>query len=179
MKKITAALSALVFAASFAAARSPARARASVHHGISGRSGFSRKNSRSTFARALSPGASSRSGFAGSSLPRGRATFAGASLTGGGTGSPAPAPSNTTPGFATPGAKILTLGQAPVYSNAAGGGTASVSGGGFVAIDPTRATDVERGPGITWGTPDQTTASSGGGGGSGASSNGPASQPAF
>jgi hypothetical protein len=74
------------------------------------------------------------------------------------------------------------LGEQPTYSNAAGGGTASVNGGGFITIDQSKANDVGRGPGVTWGAPDTPPGGSGGGsiiGGSGAGANGPAPNPAF
>ncbi len=69
-----------------------------------------------------------------------------------------------------------------MYSTPAGGGAHSVDGGGFIAIDQSRANDVGRGPGVTWGAPDRapTAGAGGGGGGSGdASSNGPSFNPAF
>jgi hypothetical protein len=159
---------ALIFAASFAAARAPGK---SVQ--ASGRSGAFRSRSRPSFARVAS-----RTGFA-AAPGKGRAAFANSKLMGatGGSGSSS---SNTPPGDAAVGSKILTLGQAPVYSNPGGGGTASVQGGGFVAIDPARANDVGRGPGITWGKPDNAPSSGASGGGSGASSNGPAAfDPSF
>jgi hypothetical protein len=94
----------------------------------------------------------------------------------GGSGTPAPAPTSA-PAWAAPGAKILTAGQQPVYSDpTAPAGTHSVEGGGFIAIDQTRAGDVGRGPGITWAPPDlpPSSSQSGTGSGTGASSNGPA-----
>jgi hypothetical protein len=172
MKNQALVLSLLLLAADFAGATGRcANARTSGQHGFSSRGSSSRRFSRSAFAG----GVSSRTGFAGSALKNGRATFGNAKLTGGtgGTGSSAPTISPS----AAVGAKVLTLGQAPVYSNPGGGGTTSVQGGGFVAIDPSHATDALRGPGITWGAPDK--ASSSGGGGSGASSNGPAFDPSF
>jgi hypothetical protein len=163
MTKITRLASILVFAASFAAARAPGKGGQP-----SGRSAAFRARSRPAFGRVASRPAPGK----------GRATFANSKLTGG-TGGSGSSSSNTPPGYATPGSKILTLGQAPVYSNPGGGGTASVQGGGFVAIDPAHANDVGRGPGITWAPPDKTAAAGTGGGGSGASSNGPAFDASF
>src|SRR6185503_3782502 len=89
--------------------------------------------------------------------------------------SAAPADS-TPPAYAVPGAKILSEGQQPVYSQAAGGGTHSVEGGGFIAMDQAKAHDVGRAPGITWAPPDTPPGRNPqmGGGGTGASANGPA-----
>jgi hypothetical protein len=88
-----------------------------------------------------------------------------------------PAPSNDAPpAFAVPGAKIISAGQPPVYSQAAGGGTHSIEGGGFIAMDQAKAHDVGRAPGITWAPPDTPPSANpvNKGGGSGASANGPA-----
>jgi hypothetical protein len=86
------------------------------------------------------------------------------------------------PPYATPGAKIISAGQQPVYTAAAPSGTSSVNGGGLIAIDQGRANDAERGPGISWAPPDSPQSGSRSGGGSGATTNGPvfnaASQPA-
>jgi hypothetical protein len=79
------------------------------------------------------------------------------------------------PAWATPGAMIRSAGQQPVYSDPGNGGVHSVNGGGFIAMDQSRANDVGRSPGITWGAPSRAAA----GGGSGASSNGPAFDPSF
>jgi hypothetical protein len=88
---------------------------------------------------------------------------------------------SSAPAWATIGAKIISEGQQPVYSNPGNGGTHSVEGGGFIAMDQGHANDVGRGPGVTWGAPDRapSSGSGGGGGGSGASSNGPAFDPSF
>ena len=157
MKKTMLVLAVLVLAAGVSTARGRgARGRSS------GRSGFSRPLSRPTFARTASAGAASSA--------KGRSSSAGiAKLTGGTGGSASSAPSAAPP-YATPGAKILSTGQQPVYSNPGNGGTFSVQGGGFVAIDQGHANDVGRGPGVTWGAPGAA-AGGGGGGGSGVSSN--------
>lgn len=81
------------------------------------------------------------------------------------------------PAWATPGALIRTAGQPPAYSNPGNGGLLSVEGGGFISIDQSRANDVGRSLGLTWGAPQR--ASTRTGGGSGASSNGPAFDPSF
>jgi hypothetical protein len=99
--------------------------------------------------------------------------------TGGGTGgTTAPAPATEQGGWATPGSKILTAGQQPVYSTPAGGGTNSINGGGFVAIDQGRANDVGHAPSVHWGpkdTPPPPNPTKGGGGasGTGVTANGP------
>jgi len=82
---------------------------------------------------------------------------------------------STPPAYAVPGAKIISAGQPPVYSEAAGGGTHSVEGGGFIAIDQSKAHDVGRAPGITWAPPDTPPGRNpaSGGGGTGVSANGP------
>jgi hypothetical protein len=98
----------------------------------------------------------------------------GAAPAGGAGGTPAAPASSAPPPYAVPGAKIITQGQQPVYSTPSGGGTQSVQGGGFIAIDQSRANDVGRGPGISWGPPDKPPSTgNSGGGGSGATSNGP------
>jgi hypothetical protein len=191
MKKITLLLSVLIFAAAAADARGGGgrggSGGRSGGRGFSGsRGGFSRPLTRPSFSRSTS-GFSSHTGFA-ASRTHGRSSFANASrLTGGttpaggGTGgsTPASAPA-AAPAWATIGSKILTAGQQPVYSTASGGGTHSIDGGGFVAIDQSHAGDVGRGPGVTWGAPDRAQSSgSGSGGGSGGSSNGPAFDPSF
>lgn len=88
-------------------------------------------------------------------------------------GTPPPPPS--APAYAVPGAKIIGAGQQPVYSAPGNGGTHSVEGGGFIAIDAARAHDVGRAPGITWAPPDTRPSVNprSGGGGTGASANGP------
>jgi hypothetical protein len=90
--------------------------------------------------------------------------------------SPAPA-ADAPPPYAVPGAKILSAGHQPVYSDPGNGGMHSVEGGGFIAIDQARARDVGRTPGISWAPPDTPPGanpkSGGSGGGSGASANGP------
>ncbi|HEX4047442.1 MAG TPA: hypothetical protein VH309_06390, partial [Elusimicrobiota bacterium] len=195
------ALSVLVFAAAFADARGGGRGggRSFGHRsgfsgsrGFAGGGNFSRPLSRPTFARSRSTsvGATSHTGFASFSRSTGRSSFAGARLTGasgtgtagggaGGTGGTTSAPS-APPAYATPGAKILSAGQQPVYSTPSGGGTQSVDGGGFVAMDQSRAVNVGAAPGITWAPPDRTQSSgSRGGSGSGGSSNGSAFDPSF
>jgi hypothetical protein len=126
---------------------------------------------RSSGFRSSSPAPAARA-FRGSPSRRG--------ITGSGpapTPAPAPAPAETTPPpYAVPGAKIISAGQPPVYSEAAGGGTHSIEGGGFIAMDQAKAHDVGRAPGITWSPPDTPPSQTrrGTGGGSGASANGPA-----
>ena len=186
MKNITLILSVLIFAATLADARggggrggssggrggfAAARGAAAGARGSSGGyGGFSRALSRPTFGRATAFHAAARPSFL-PSASRTRAVGAKASqrfsrVDSGGTSAPA---------WATIGAKILTAGQQPVYSNPGNGGTHSVEGGGFIAMDQGHANDVGRGPGISWGAPDQAPSSGAGsgGGGSGASSNGP------
>ncbi|HXS99513.1 MAG TPA: hypothetical protein VN915_02460 [Elusimicrobiota bacterium] len=88
--------------------------------------------------------------------------------------------SGGTPAWAAIGSKIVSEGQPPVYSQASGGGTHSVEGGGFIAMDQSKANDVGRAPGISWAPPDRAMSSgASGGGGTGASSNGPAFDPSF
>jgi hypothetical protein len=183
MKKITLALSVLVFTAASAAARgrgfSGARGGSGGPRGYSSR-GFSRPLSRPTFVRAASH-ASTRSGGFASGISRSRSGFAHVSRlagtppaggSGGGTGGTSSAPA-AAPGWATPGAKILTAGQQPVYSNPAPSGTHSVDGGGFIAIDQGRANNVG-GSGVTWAAPDRTSSSGSGAGGNGVTENSPA-----
>ena len=120
-------------------------------------------------AGVASGAAASRRGFRSS----GRRGIMGAAPSGG-TGA-ATTPSAPPP-YATPGAKILSAGRQPLYSDPGNGGTHSVEGGGFIAIDQSRAHDVGRTPGISWGprdTPPSANSHSGAGG-TGASSNGPA-----
>jgi hypothetical protein len=168
MKKLILVLSASIFAASFAGARGRGTAGAS-----SGRGGFARPLAHPAFAQATRAGASSRMRFAAASSAKGRSAFTK-------TSKDAPGSPPAVPGYATPGAKILSLGQAPTYSNPGNGGTQSVDGGGFVAINPNLAVDVGRSPGITLGAPDRTQSSgAGSAGGSGGSSNGPAFNPSF
>ena len=171
MKRIPLSLSVLVLAAALAGARGREEGERGSSRRGSARGQFSRPLSRPKFAGAKSSGAAvshakSRSAVANFSKIK-------KAVPGGGTGSPtpAPAPTDTPPPYATPGAKIVTAGQPPGYSNPGNGGTHSVDGGGFIAIDQGRANDVGRG-GITWGTPDRVPSSGGaGGGGSGASEN--------
>jgi hypothetical protein len=163
--------------------------------GFTASGNFSRPLSRPLFASAsrTSFGATRLTGFVGRSSSKSGYAFGTARrLTGAGTGTPGggtgggtggtAAPSVTTEqgGWATPGSKILTAGQQPVYSTPTGGGTFSVNGGGFVAMNQAQAGDVGRAPSIAWGHPD-TPPSTGSGGisGSGASSNGPAFDPSF
>lgn len=139
-------------------------------------------------APAVRPGFTFGSGFVHTSITGGRSSFGrpapaasrafrGSSFRRGFTSSRrATAGDSAPPAYAVPGAKILTAGQQPVYSPAAGGGTHSIEGGGFIAMDQAKAHDVGRAPGISWAPPDtppgrnpQT-----GGGGTGASANGPA-----
>lgn len=156
-----------------AAVRAPsAFGTSSIQAGISYGSGAPSGGSSSSFVSAR-PAASGR-GFGvravRSTRRSGRRGVTGSTVPGGTT----PASSGPPP-FATIGAKIITEGQPPVYSDPGNAGTHSVEGGGFVAIDQSRANDVGRAPGIFWAPPD-TPPSSGhsGGGGSGASANGPA-----
>lgn len=83
------------------------------------------------------------------------------------------------PNYSKPGALIRTEGQLPVYANPGNAGTHSVEGGSFVNIDPRRAKDVGRAPGISWGAPDtppsgNPASGSGSAGGNGVTANGPA-----
>lgn len=113
-------------------------------------------------------------GFRGMGRSSGRRGIAGSTPIG--SPAPAPAPSDSSPlAYAVPGAKILTAGLQPVYSEAKGGGTHSVEGGGFIAMDDSKAHDVGRAPGITWAPPDTPPSASqvNSGGGTGASANGP------
>ncbi len=111
-----------------------------------------------------------------SRAPRARRGITGsAPPTGGSFPAPTPAPS-AAPGFATPGAKIITAGIQPTYSDPGNAGVHSVEGGGFIAIDKSRANDVGRSPASTWAPPDTPPSVNplmGGKGGSGGSSNGP------
>lgn len=159
--------------------------------------GFSRGVSRPSFARSTASRPSSRSGFfsaagarsasIGFGRPLTRPSFARSTpsrVAANGTTrgiSRADSGGSSAPAWATPGALIRSAGQPPVYSDPGNSSTHSVDGGGFIAMDQSRALDVGRSPGITHSAPDRTmsTASSGGGGGSGASSNGPAFNPAF
>jgi hypothetical protein len=137
----------------------------SIRPGISGNRALARPNS--SFSRAR--------GFRGSSHGR---SISGTPVTGAPAPAPAPAPADSAPpAYAVPGAKIISEGQQPVYSKAAGGGTHSIEGGGFIAMDQSKAHDVGRAPGITWAPPDTPPSANPvnkGGGGSGASANGPA-----
>jgi hypothetical protein len=205
MKNITLTLSLLVLAAGYAAARGHGSSGSS----FSGKGHFSRPLTRPTFGRSSRAGVASHSGFTGASSSRVGSSFAGrvvkapgGGTTGGGgtsgggtsaggttggvtTGGPGAtgsttSPSSAAPAWATPGAKILSAGQQPVYSTPSGGGTASVNGGGFIAINQAQAGDVGRSPGVTWAQPDRTQSSGSGGiSGSGATTNGPAFNPAF
>ena len=176
MKNFMLVLCALLFAAPFAGARGSGRGfsgRSSGGRGFSGAraSGFSRPLTRPSFGTAARPSASRSVG---------RATFHAAALSKTPTTRRISADTGTsTPAYAVPGAKIISAGQQPVYSDPGNGGTHSVEGGGFIAIDQSKANDVGRGPGITWARPDSTMSSGSGGGGSGGSSNGPAFNPAF
>lgn len=82
------------------------------------------------------------------------------------------------PNYSKPGALIRTEGQLPIYTDPGNAGTHSVEGGGFVDIDPRRAKDVGRSPGVAWGAPDTPPSanptSGGGAGGNGVTANGPA-----
>ncbi len=187
MKKISLLLSVLIFAAALADAPRPAPPAAGLPvnagspAGVISPAPLSRpKFSQSTSAHATSLGAASRTGFTGAAGARGRSTFAGAKLTGTGTGGTTTSATPATSPSSAIGAKVLTLGEQPTYSNAAGGGTASVNGGGFIAIDQSKANDVGRSPGVTWG-PADTPPSSGrpSGGGAGASANRTGSQSRF
>jgi hypothetical protein len=201
--KTTALALSLLLSSGFAAARgggggrSGARASGrSSGGGFSAQGHFSRPLSRPSVARSSSSGSTSRTGFVSRSTGS-RSSFGGArKLTGAGTGTPgggttggstgsggtsAPAVVTEQGGWATPGSKILTAGQQPVYSTPSGGGQFSVDGGGFVAINQGQAQDVGRGPGVTWASQPDKLPSSGSGGisGSGASANGPTFNPAF
>ena len=112
-------------------------------------------------------------GFRGTGHSRHRGVM-GASSTGGG-GVPAPAPAAAPP-YAAIGAKIISAGQPPVYSDPGNAGTHSVEGGGFIDINQSKAHDVGRAPGIAWAPPDtppSANPTTGGSGGTGASANGP------
>ncbi|HXS99514.1 MAG TPA: hypothetical protein VN915_02465 [Elusimicrobiota bacterium] len=127
---------------------------------VGGRSSFTRSSAPSPApaARGFRRASAHRRGITGGSAPT------------------ASTPSDSAaPPYAVPGAKIISAGQPPVYSEAAGGGTHSVEGGGFIAMDQTKAHDVGRAPGITWAPPDTPPGRNAnmGGGGSGASANGP------
>jgi hypothetical protein len=166
-------------------------ARSSGFHGSRGSSGgFSRSTSRPSFSGGFTRSAVRSSfghaaPFSASARPSasrsfGRATFHAAASRTGRRLSGSDSSGSSAPAWATIGAKIVGEGRPPVYSQAAGGGTHSVEGGGFIAMDQSRAQDVGRAPGITWAAPDRAPASSsGGGGGSGGSSNGPAFDPSF
>lgn len=189
MKRSLLAVCVLLLAAPLALARggggrgfSGARASSGFHgasRGFSGR--FSRAAFRpaagrtASFARSSSFRAAARPA---ASHASGRATFHAAAATR--STRRATSSDSTPPAWATIGAKIVSEGQPPVYSQAAGGGTHSVEGGGFIAMDPSKAQDVGRSPGVTWGRPDRAPSSAAaGGGGSGGSSNGPAFDPSF
>lgn len=120
---------------------------------------------RSFFGRSWTPAPAARA-FRGSSFRRGVT----------GSARRAAADDSAPPAFAVPGAKIISEGQQPVYSEAADGGTHSVEGGGFIAMDQAKAHDVGRAPGISWAPPDTPPSATrvSMGGGSGASANGPA-----
>ncbi|MFI5362524.1 MAG: hypothetical protein ACHQ49_11185 [Elusimicrobiota bacterium] len=172
MKTTKLLLSMLIFAAPFSAAGGRGgSARASGRRTFSHRGGLARPMSRPAPARATVASASSRGGFAAVSSRR---RFAAAT-----SGAPTTGSSNAQAASAAVGSKILTAGYPPTYSAASGGGTLSVNGGGFVTIDQSRALDVGRSPGITWGAPDRAISSGSGAGGSGGSSNGPAFDPSF
>ena len=206
MKGAVFVLCAVIFAAAAAEARGGSRG-FTGGRGVSGaargysggRGGFSRAASRPTFIRTPSARPASRSGFASSSGSRGgfsrgfggfsralsRPTFGRAAFHAAASKTAARrvagSDSGGTPAWATPGAKIVSAGQPPVYSDPGNGGTHSVEGGGFIAMDQSKAADVGRAPGIAWSAPDKTMSAgaSGEGGGTGASSNGPAFNPAF
>jgi hypothetical protein len=83
------------------------------------------------------------------------------------------------PNYTKPGALIRTEGQLPAYSDPGNARTTSVEGGSFVDIDPRKAKDVARAPGVAWGAPDtpptvNPTTGGGGAGGNGVTANGPA-----
>jgi hypothetical protein len=94
---------------------------------------------------------------------------------GGGKSGGATTSSSAPPPFAVPGAKILTAGQQPIYSDPGPTGIQSVNGGGFIAIDQSRANDVGRGGGgISWAPPDTPPSTGGSGaGGNAVTANGP------
>ena len=172
MKKNILVLSVLVLASSFAGAAALA-----ANDRISGRKTISRPLARPA-ARAANARPSSRKGFAAASP---RSGFAAVSSGKGHTAAFAKTKRLTAGDGTTPAQFTYGDNRPPVYSNPGNGGTHSVDGGGFVAIDPSRAVDVGRSPGITLGAMDRTTpsASGGAGSGSGGSSNGPAFNPSF
>jgi len=79
------------------------------------------------------------------------------------------------PNYSKPGALIRTEGQLPIYTDPGNAGAHSVEGGSFVDIDPRRAKDVGRAPGIAWGAPDTPPSANptGAAGGNGVTANGP------
>lgn len=147
----------------------------------SGSGGFSRAVSRPAFGgRATAFRASARTGSFPASRAFGRTTSFHAAALNSSRRSAADTGGTSAPAWATPGAKIISAGRQPVYSDPGNGGTHSVEGGGFIAMDQGRANDVGRAPGITWGRPDRAPSSgAAAGGGSGGSSNGPAFDPSF
>ncbi len=96
--------------------------------------------------------------------------------TGGSTGGTSGGATQTPPNYSKPGALIRTEGQLPQYSNAAPARQHAVDGGGFVALDQSKAKDAGRSPGVTWGQPDTlppaTPDSGGAAGGNGVTANG-------
>jgi hypothetical protein len=143
---------------------------AASHPGISAGAGSS--------GRAAAGAATGRPAARAASRSRGRRGAAGpipagGTAPGGGTGGTTSS-QDSPPPYAAPGAMIRTAGQPPVYSNPGNGGTHSIEGGGFIAIDDRRAQDVARGPGVSWAPPDSkqgANAASGGGIGSAITAN--------
>ena len=165
MKNKILVLCVLTFASSFAGAAALA-----AKERISGRKNFSRPLARPAAARAASGRPSPRKGFAAASTTKGTSAFSKTKRLTGAAGDTTAAPAPLTYGESRP----------PVYSNAEPARTQSVDGGGFVAIDRSRAVDAASSPGVTLGPPDKAQSSgAGGGGGSGGSSNGPAFTPSF
>jgi hypothetical protein len=165
MKTAILAAAVLVLTAAFADARSG---------GLSGGRGGARG-----FSRSLAhPAFGARSSFAPRSFGGSRATFGAAARrsvsgapsapTGGGKGGSSSQSAPATSGAAVPGAKILSAGQQPVYSVAAGGGTNTVEGGAITG--GANAQNVGVG-GVTWSAPDKQPSARGSGGGTGASEN--------
>jgi hypothetical protein len=159
----------LVLTAAIADARS-----GGLSGGRGGARGFSRSLSHPSFARS-----NARSSFAPKSFGSQRSTFGTAAKrsvsgaptapTGGGKGGSSTQSAPAVSGAAVPGAKILTAGQQPVYSAAAGGGTNTVEGGAITGN--ANAQNVGVG-GVTWSAPDkQPSTGSSGSGGTGVSAN--------
>jgi hypothetical protein len=61
-------------------------------------------------------------------------------------------------GPAVPGATILSAGVQPTVSDPGAHGVNPTTRGGVITLDPARAQDVGRSPGLAWGTPDASSA---------------------